>query len=545
MNATNLCLLLLNASQFLVEEITIEAGEIRIALESTIRQACCPQCQQASTSLHSTYLRYPTDLAWAAWRVVLHLRVKRFFCQNPACPTRTFAEQFPDFVARYARRTDRVLEKQRRLGVNVCAHIAEKLLGLEQIGISDTTINRIVGNLPDLETETIRVLGVDDWAKRKGQRYGTILVDLERGQIVDLLADRTAEPLVKWLENHPEIEIVSRDRSQTYADAIARGAAKATQVADRWHLLKNTSDALFKIMQQEYSLIRKLLNPSPKAGKPDDLCSQLIDQAESLTVAEQRRKERIDLAQQLHSRGCSQKHIAQHLHIHPKTVRRYLQSPSPKARRHRTGCLLDPFKPYLLQRWNEGCHNATHLFREIQEQGFEGQATIVLDTIRQFRKASDLPPKVRTLAAKALPVDPTRQPPTLRTLTYWILGRPEQRNEEQEKLIEKISSEEPKLGQVISQARTFASLVRQQKVDELEGWMEQAKKSGYQVWKNFAAGIKQDGEAVQAALTYRWSNGPTEGHINRLKCLKRLMYGRAKDELLRKRVLWQGRWGFT
>ena len=306
-----------------------------------------------------------------------------------------------------------------------------------------------------------------------------------------------------------------------------------------------TSDVLFKILQQEYNLIRKCLHPSPKAVKPDDLCSQLIDQAESLTVAEQRRKERIDAAQRLYRRGCSQKHIAQHLHLHPKTVGRYLRSPCPEARRHRTGRLLDPFKPYLLQRWNEGCHNATRLFREIREQGFEGHTTIVLDTIRQFRKASDLPPKAQTLAAKALPVDPTRQPPSLRTLTYWILGRPEQRNEEHEQLIEKISSEEPKLGQVISQARTFASLVRQQQVDELEGWMEQAKKSGYQVWKKFAAGIKQDWKAVQGALTYHWSNGPTEGHINRLKCLKRLMYGRAKDELLRKRVLWQGRWGFT
>jgi transposase len=545
MNAINLCLLLLNTSRFLVEEITIEAGEIRIALESTICQACCPQCQQTSTSIHSTYIRYPTDLAWAEWRVILHLKVKRFFCQNPTCPKRTFAQQFPDFVRRYARRTDRVLEKQRRLGVNVCARIAEKLLGLEQIGTSDTTLNRIISNLPDPETETIRVLGVDDWAKRKGQQYGTILVDLERGQIVDLLGERVAEPLVEWLGSHPEIEIVSRDRSQTYADAIARGVPKATQVADRWHLLKNTSDVLFKIMQQEYSLIRKLLNPSPKAVKPDDLCSQLIGQAESLTVAEQRRKERIDAAQQLYRRGCSQKHIAQQLHIHPKTVRRYLRSPSPEARRHRTGRLLDPFTPYLLRRWNEGCHNATQLFREIQEQGFAGHATIVLDTVRQFRKASGLPLKVRTVEAKALSIDPTRPPPTLRTLTYWILGQPEQRNEEQEKLIEQMSAEEPRLGQVISQARTFASLIRQQKADELESWMEQAEKSGYRVWKNFAAGIKQDWEAVRAALTYRWSNGPTEGHINRLKCLKRQMYGRAKDDLLRKRVLWQGRWGFT
>lgn len=261
METINLPYLLLNTRGFIIEGIQVEEHELFLTLESTAVQGTCPKCDQESSQVHSTYLRYSLDLLWAEWPVRLHLRAKRFFCCNPKCPKKTFAERFPDFLARYARRTDRVRQKQQRLGVNVCARTAEKLLKLDQVGISDTTVNRLLLDLPESEPTTIRVLGVDDWAKQKGQRYGTILVDLERRQIIDLLGERTAEPLVKWLKDHPGIEIVSRDRSQTYGDAIRRGASEAIQVADRWHLLKNASDTLYNILQQEYSLIRTCLEP--------------------------------------------------------------------------------------------------------------------------------------------------------------------------------------------------------------------------------------------------------------------------------------------
>jgi len=545
MEKINLPHLLLNNHGFIIEEIRVDKHELCLTLESTAIQGICPKCEQKSSQLHSAYLRHPLDLPWAEWPVRLHLRTKRFFCRNQKCPKKTFAERFPDFLARYARRTDRVRQKQQRLGVNVCARIAEKLLKLDQVGISDTTVNRLLLHLPEPEQLAVRVLGVDDWAKRKGQRYGTILVDLERGRIIDLLGERTAEPLVKWLQGHSGIEIVSRDRSQVYADAIRRGAADAIQVADRWHLLKNTSDALYSILQQEFSLLRTYLEPKKDAKA---LGASQIHQKETeevLTRAEQCRQERIDRAKQLHHLGCSQKQIAQQLDLHPKTIRRYLRSSSPKTRRSRTGRLTDPFQAYLFHRWNEGCHTAAQLFREIQEQGYEGRATMVRTVIRSFRDASGLPPRVRTLKTEPLPSDPTQRPPTLRTITFAVTGRPEKCTEELKDLLERICTEQPKVGEVIAQAQTFATLVREQQAEQLQDWLEQSKTSSYRIWKNFALGIEQDRQAVQAALTHAWSNGPTDGHINRLKCLKRLMYGRAKDNLLRKRVLWQGRWGFT
>jgi transposase len=225
-NIEHFCLILLNIDQLIIQNIRLDQGKINLYVESTAHSAPCPACSQVSTEIHSHYMRYPTDLAWAEWPVIIHLEVKRFFCRNAACQKRTFAEQFPNFVANYARRTQRVISKQQQLGVNISARIAEYLLRSDQIGISDTTINRLLRSLPEPETASVRVLGVDDWAKRKGQRYGTLLLDLERSSVVDLLQDRTADTLAQWLKGHPEIEVVSRDRSQTYAEGIERGACQ-------------------------------------------------------------------------------------------------------------------------------------------------------------------------------------------------------------------------------------------------------------------------------------------------------------------------------
>lgn len=540
MNAISLSQLLLKTDQLIIKEIMIGENRIWLAVESKARQAKCPKCQQESKQIHSTYMRYPADLAWAEWAVILQIQVKRFFCHNESCPKRTFAERFPDLVAPYARRTDRVVERQQQISLNVCAHIAEKLLLLVGIGISDTTVNRLLRDLPDPKARSIRVLGIDDWAKRKGQQYGTILVDLERGQVIDLLGDRTAETVTQWLKEHPGIEIVSRDRSKTYADAINRGAPKAVQVADRWHLLKNLSDTVFRILDQEHLVIKKQLKPETRLENRVE--EERSPEPDVLTPAEQNRKVRIDQAIQLYHQGWFQKDIARHFNIHPRTVRRYLKSPSPKIRRHRTGWILDPFKAYIIQRWNEGCHNAAQIFREIEPQGYAGSATIVRLFVQQLRKAH-----ATSAHQENQPVeqDPTQYPPTLRSITGFILRQPDKRSEDEEEILSKISAGHPKLATTIQLARAYADIIRQQQEADLDAWLKKANKCGYRVWRNFATSIYQDIDAIRAALLYPWSNGPTVGHVNRLKFIKRQMYGRAMDDLLRKRVLWQGRWSFT
>lgn len=529
---------------FRVEAIEARACTLTIRARAIPSAAQCPDCGVVSERVHSYYTRSPGDWPISDHRVHLVLHVRRFRCGNPACGKTTFAERLPELVMPHAQRTVRLNGLLRALGFALGGEGSVRLAPILHLGVSADTILRIMRRTALAVQPTPRVLGVDDWAQRKGQDYGTILVDLERGEIVDLLADRTAETLSIWLKAHPGIEIVTRDRSQTYADAIRLGAPKAIQVADRWHLLKNLSDAVFKLLQQEQATIKKHLASMAVSGATGN---GQIEQPEvslpvgleALTWAEQRRGERMELARQLYTQGWTQKGIAHHLNIHPKTVRRYLQAVTPVMRRHRQGRrLLNPFKGYILKRWNEGCHNAAQLCREIQRQGYPGRVTIVRDFVQQLRQASGLPPKVRSGNGYLLNGDPTKQPPSLRALTWFIVKQPERRSPADEKLLAQMSANQPKLATTVRLARDFAEMVKQQQPEKLDMWLKQANECGFQTWRNFATSLQQDSEAVRAALIYSWSNGPTEGHVNRLKCVKRQMYGRAKFDLLRLRLLY-------
>jgi transposase len=413
----------------------------------------------------------------------------------------------------------------------------------EGIAASGDTLLRLVRRFASVERATPQAVGIDDWAWRKGQRYGTILCNLETHEVVELLPEREAETVVAWLQAHPDIAVIARDRAVGYADAATRGAPQAHQVADRWHLLKNVSDTVFKILQQEQATIHQRLRPAAAQPALDLVQVEPSEPAlpiglEELTVAERRRKERMELAHQLYEQGWTKKGIAAHLAVHPRTIRRDLQQATFTLRRPRhVRRRLDPFKGYLLERWNEGCHNASHLFREIQPQGYAGKLTTVQDFIRRLRQASALPPGVRSQPGHRLDGDPTQRPPSLRTLTWWMVKHPDKRRPEDERLLAQLVADHPKLTTTLGLARQFAEIVRQQQPEQLDSWLIQASASGFQTWKNFAASLQQDDQAVRAALREAWSNGPTEGHINRLKTLKRQMYGRAGLDLLRIRLL--------
>lgn len=538
-------LLLPDPTQVRCDDVSLMEEDRRIFLKLTANavDSACPICNQRTNKVHSRYSRHLADLPWADVPVSICLEVRRFFCRNDSCPRAIFCERLPGVVSPWARRTVRLANSQRAIGLALGGAAGARLSARLMMTAGVDLLLSLVRCIEHSEKPTPRVLGVDDWAKRKGQNYGTILVDLERGEIIDLLADRTAETLIEWLREHPGVEIVTRDRSQTYAEAIQQGAPNAVQVADRWHLLKNLTDAVFKILQQEYKSIKKQLEPAEENGQRTGerarvLETDLTGRREGLTPAELRRKERIERAHQLADQGWTRKGIARHLNVHPKTVSRYLRFSIPEARRHRKGGrFLDPFKGYLLRRWNEGCHNAAQLFREIQKQGYPGQITIVRDFVQQLRQASGLPPGVRSGNGRLLNGDPAKRPPSLRSLTWYIVKQPDKRSEEDESLLAQICSGQPKLATTLQLAREFAVIVRHRKVEKLDGWLKQASESGYQIWKNFAASLQEDYAAVQAALMYSWSNGPTEGHVNRLKCLKREMYGRAKLDLLRQRLV--------
>ena len=508
----------------------------------TQRSALCPICMQPTSRIHSGYQRMLADRPWAGVPVQIRLQVRRFFCQNDGCERRIFTERVPTVAAPWARRTQRMAEAQRAIGLAAGGSGGTRLCTALSMDAGVDLLLALIRHAQPPERETPRVLGVDDWALRKGQTYGTILVDLEQGCILDLLPDRTAEGLAQWLTAHPGVEIVSRDRAGAYAEGASQGAPDAIQVADRWHLLKNLTDAIYKVLQKHQAAIERKLAEAPSASecrdKPlaaESLSDSYPDIAQS-SPADIARQQRTKEAYQLHQQGWTNKAIATRIGVCPKTVGRYLNTELPRTplRRSRRGQLLDPYRAYIIERWNAGCHNAAQLCREIQAQGFSGQYSVVRHFAGTLRKESGLPPRIRNAEGTTVRQNPSQRPPTLRMLAHLIGRSPDKLDERDKEYLRQLSTIHPKLQVAVELAKDFAAMVRHRQGEKLTIWLGKAKAS---LLSRFAAGLCQDYAAVRAALSLPWSNGPTEGHINRLKCLKRQMYGRANLDLLRQRLL--------
>ena len=539
--------------------VASDARTLTLVLASTQTSALCPLCGTSTRRIHSCYTRTVLDLPWAGLLVQLRLSVHKFFCDVPDCPRTIFTERLPHILAPRARRTHRLATAQQRIGLALGGAAAQRLAADLAHPAGVDTLLAEVRQAPIPTTPPATKLGIDDWAKRKGQSYATIVVDLESGQPIDLLPERSAACVAQWLQHHPGVEIISRDRGGVYAEGARQGAPDAVQVADRWHLLKNLGEAVLQVLQTHQAAIETALAPQqpPDSGPPaptavadpgppapEPSAPVVASHAPSRAQQEHqqrraRRQARYDAIQQLHQQGWSLRAIAQQLGLERKTVRKYLQAsdcPHPQRRPSRPS-LLDPYKPYLLERWNAGCRNAMQLLHEIEAQGFGGKRSIVRAFLTQLRKAQGLPPRSRSPDSPGLARDPTKRPPTLRNLTWSIIRQSSRREEEEQTQLDCLLEVDSELNSVVRLAQDFAVLLRERRAEELDGWLERARESGLRAMRSFAVSLGQDYAAVKAAASLRWSNGPTEGNINRLKMLKRQMYGRAKLDLLRQRVL--------
>ena len=524
-----------------------ENHRLDITVAAASPSAICPCCNQPSECIHSRSLRTLADLPWAGCAVRLLLHVRRWFCDHADCPRRIFAERLPSIVAPRGRRTKRLSLAQQRislaLGGAAGARLSTDLAMSAGIDLLRTLARRAPVSTPPPSLHG----GIDDWAKRKAHRYGSIIVDLDTHRPITLLDDRSADQVADWLSAHPEIEVVSRDRGQVSIEGATRGAPQAVQVADRWHLIKNLGEALLQVLQKHHRALEQALRPLPSA---DTRSSNPIvpDSAEAVppstaaerlqSPADQRRQARYAAIHELHQRGWSQRAIAEHLHLECKTVRTYLRmgevvTPRQQPSRHSR---LDPYKPYVLERWNAGCHNAMQLLGELQAKGFAGKRSVVRAFLTQLRKTQGLPPRSRSTPGGRA-TDPTCRAPSARSLTWLVRKRKEKLREDESKLLTKLFEVHTDIQAAVALTQAFATMVRERAAERLEGWMAAAEASGLRPFRAFAMGVKQDEAAIRAALSLAWSQGPVEGNINRLKLLKRQMYGRAKLDLLQQRFL--------
>jgi transposase len=398
--------------------------------------------------------------------------------------------------------------------------------------ISADTLLRLARSTTRAEAPTPRVLGVDEWAWRKGRRYGTILVDLERKTVVDLLPDRDAGSFAAWLRDHPGVEVVARDRADVYADGARSGAPRAVHVADRWHLLRNLGEAVRTAVGAHHAAVRRVRRGvvAERAGRATPARTPSVTTREARKAARhQPRQARYTEVRRLSDAGATVSAIARACELDRKTVRKWLREGGPGTWDRPAGTgILGPRLDYLERRWGEGSRNATRLWEELVSLGFKGGRSTVRSWATRRRRTSPdaLDPKPA--------VTEGREPPSLARVTRLIQADPSELPGPERVFLDGLLAEAPALAEVRDLARGFAALVRKEEAGTLRGWLAAAAGTPLE---GFAKGLGKDLAAVQAALETPWSTGPVEGQISRLKTIKRTMYGRAGFDLLRSRVL--------
>jgi transposase len=525
-------------------------AQITLRVQSTQTRAPCPLCATPARRIHSDYGRTLADLPWAQYRVSLQLRVRKWFCRNRACRRRIFTERLPTVAAPWARRTLRLAQRLIALGVALGGKAGVRLGHAWDLVVSRNTVLRLLRQQPAPSFPTPTVLGVDDFALRKRQTYGTVLIDLERRHPVALLPDRTADTVAQWLREHPGVQVIARDRSQAYAEGARQGAPAATQVADRFHLLQNLREALdqvFSTHSQALEAVNALVHQQP-VPLSDGALAVPVPLHDLPLPAQQRAAQRQTRRQALHTQvwtlhrqGWTAPAIAQQVGLSLRTVQRDLRTVTFAGRRRRSDLGesgLNPYKPYLLERWNAGCYTAMRLFREIRQRGYGGGYGVVAAYACRLRQAQGLPPGHRR-ARQPLPAvaEPSCQPLTPRRATWLVLRRETKRTDAETQQLTALRAQQAEVAEAIDLAQDFATLVRQRQPTQLDPWLKRATTSAVDAMRRFATGLYEDDEAVKAGMTLPWSPSPVEGHINRLKMVKRQMFGRARLDLLSRRFL--------
>lgn len=511
-----------------------------VTVEAELRSswATCPDCGSPSRRLHSRYPRVLRDLPWQGRPATIRVLARRFHCLATTCARKTFAEPLGAVAPVSARRTTRLGELQRHVGLALGGEAAARLALRLAIPTSPDTLLRMVARPVNIATprpET-RVLGVDDWAWRRGHRYGTILVDLERNVVLDLLGDRQAETLANWLRQRPGIEIVARDRAGAYADGIRQGAPNAVQVADRWHLLRNLGDAVRAVVDRHHGEIGRAARqfqaqsiepePNPAPPPPDASMPTLTASQRRSQDVQGRRHARYQQAAQLRTAGASISRIAAVVGTERKTIRGWLRAGgAPSWRKPPRASILTPHHGYLEERWAGGCHNAALLWRELVTRGFRGRSGVVRKWAEDRR--------ART-ACRAHPIPVHEACPSGRHLARLLLADTGATSNADQSFVAHLLEQIPRLADAVVVAKRLHGLLRKTSSDSLLEILDAAADTPL---KELASSLRRDRLAIQAALDLPWTTSPVEGQVNRLKMLKRTMYGRAGFQLLRERVL--------
>jgi transposase len=503
--------------------------------------AACPLCQQPSERVHGHYGRRVADLPCAGRRVIFALTVRKFVCSTPTCPRQIFTERLPDLVQSYARMTNRLSKALQTLGFATCGEGGERLAPQLGMQVSGPTLLRRMRMRSCPAPSSVRILGIDDWSWKKGETYGTILVDLELHKPIELLPDRTAETSEAWLRSHPEVELVSRDRGGDYAAAARKGAPQAQQVADRFHLLQNLRERLKEVMDRKQSCLPEIEEhasdaiPTKARGMKDKGTPQMAEpQAEpepekhyrtgsaspnqrpdqmrydefQKQVRRDKRVCRYEDVRTLMEQGFSQRAIARKLKLARATVSKFAQAEEyPEMHHPKRGekrSLLDPYKCYILHRWQHGCSNGVQLYDEIKAYGYTGSAALLRMFLAELRKKHQEAGSASVLTLDAsthvLEIPPSLPPKPIvkrrlsSTRASWLfVSQPSKLDEKQRKSVEQVRAGHLDLEMAYQLGQGFVMMLAERRGADLDTWLTQAEHSGL-------ASIQKNGERDSSRL---------------------------------------------
>jgi len=457
--------------------------------------------------------------------VLIHLATRRFLCPNPACPKVTFAGQADGLTARYQRWSVPLAGLLTHVALELAGRAGARLARALGVAVHRGTLLRLVIDLPDPPLRAAPdVVGVDDFALRRGHVYATVLVDATTGQAIDVLPGREAGPLEDWLAAHPGARVFCRDRAGAYAEGARDGAPGAIQVADRWHLWHNLAEHTARAVARHRACLRQIAAAATPADEPD--LTITTPPAESRLEARMRNQHAA--VQALAARGLGLRAIARELGVDRKTARRFAQAATADqavARAVSRPTVLDRYQPHLHRRWTQGCHDTATLHAEITALGYRGS----LRTVYRY---------LQPLRAGISPAALTPETLKVREVTSWLLRRTEDLDPRQQHLLAELRGHCAQLDRLAGHVTSFAKMMTKRTGQhDLAGWLGHVEADDQPELHTFATGIRQDLAAVTAALTLPYSSGSTEGNVNRIKAIKRQMYGRASLDLLRKRVI--------
>jgi hypothetical protein len=411
--SVDLGVLLPHLAGVIVEAVTATAGLLLVTARARAPEAACPKCGTMSRRVHSRYCRTLADAAVGGRPAAIVLAVRRFFCAAPGCPRRTFAEQVDGLTTRYARKTPLLAGMLASIAVALAGRAGSRLAARLGVPASRQVLLRLVMAAPDPQAASPRVVGVDDFAFRRGQHYGTLLIDIETGAPLDMLEGRDARPLADWLAAHPGVEVICRDRAGSYADGARTGAPGAVQVADRFHLWQNLAKAVEKCVAAHRACLAEPAVPAAGDGDEAGPAAGAAQQPDPVGRFAERARRHHALVHELRAEGRGIREIARHLGWGQHTVQRYARAATwqeladgrwkaPKASE------LDPFKPYLDQHAGEGHGSFTRLFGEVKALGYNGSYSLVRNYLDRAR------PEKAPLG---------EAPPTVRDVTSWLCRR--------------------------------------------------------------------------------------------------------------------------